>query len=103
MPGVCAVLGSSWSPGITLTPCSFQSICSCRSLISIALSVLRLVLIWWPKSERGAPGRRRSARRAVATAGRAVRVLGEADRVKPRAQRVIYQQAAVEAVAELEQ
>src|SRR5260370_40729239 len=29
MPGVCAVLGSSWSPGITLTPCVFQSIGWC--------------------------------------------------------------------------
>src|SRR3954468_2076566 len=26
IPGVCGVLVSSWSPGITLTPCSFQSI-----------------------------------------------------------------------------
>src|SRR5579862_17025 len=34
MPGVCGVLVSSWSPGMTLTPCVFQSIAACRSLIS---------------------------------------------------------------------
>src|SRR3954469_18792726 len=37
IPGVCGVLVSSWSPGITLTPCSFQSTApaSCRSLMMI--------------------------------------------------------------------
>src|ERR1700693_3895362 len=35
MPGVCGVLVSSWSPGMTLTPLVFQSIgpCSCVSLM----------------------------------------------------------------------
>src|ERR1700733_13228398 len=44
MPGVCGVLVSSWSPGITLTPCSFQSVCSWeRSWFSlIALFLLPL-------------------------------------------------------------
>src|SRR5690348_18249021 len=36
MPGVCGVLVSSWSPGITLTPCSFQSMSWC-SLIALLL------------------------------------------------------------------
>src|SRR5881275_2428370 len=37
MPGVCGVLVSSWSPGITLTPFVFQSVAplSCCSLISL--------------------------------------------------------------------
>src|SRR6266478_3162654 len=36
MPGVCGVLVSSWSPGMTLTPLVFQSMppVSCCSLIS---------------------------------------------------------------------
>src|SRR5690242_1866665 len=34
MPGVCAVLGSSSLPGMTLTPCSFQSTGSCLSLMA---------------------------------------------------------------------
>src|SRR5947199_6601165 len=40
MPGVCGVLVSSWSPGMTLTPCVFQSIgpLSCCSLISLSRS-----------------------------------------------------------------
>src|SRR4029078_7693971 len=41
MPGVCGVLVSSWSPGMTLTPCSFQSTCAC-SLISQSPTVERL-------------------------------------------------------------
>src|SRR5439155_23546413 len=41
MPGVCGVLVSSWSPGMTLTPWVFQSIgpLSCCSLISLFLKL----------------------------------------------------------------
>src|SRR5579864_4360139 len=37
MPGVCGVLVSSWSPGMTLTPLVFQSmpLVSCGSLIAL--------------------------------------------------------------------
>src|SRR5216684_6254412 len=44
IPGVCGVLVSSWSPGITLTPLVFQSIAplSCRSLIASLLVTRQL-------------------------------------------------------------
>src|ERR1700733_10825331 len=38
IPGVCGVLVSSWSPGITLTPCSFQSVWLC------GVSVMAVIL-----------------------------------------------------------
>src|SRR5690242_18846576 len=64
MPGVCAVLGSSWSPGITLTPCVFQSIGSCRccSLISVRPSVLCFTPIWSLRSAKGVHEEARGSR-----------------------------------------
>src|SRR5262249_44738559 len=62
MPGVCAVFGSSWSLGTTLTPCVFQSIGACRLLIAVVLSSLDAALIWSCDGANGVGDEARGAR-----------------------------------------